>query len=107
MLTYQVEFASGIPYHIFLGINTVENENHFVNQCDLYAVNRRITIKKISQFDVKFSNNKNIDLISIIHSVTSDNNDTYQLQHNEKCEIIRSISRFISIALRHRRNFLN
>ena len=92
--------------NISLGINIIENETHFVNQCDLYAANRRITINKISQFHGNFNTNKNIDLISIIHSVTSDSNDTCQLQHDEKCEIVRYISRFISIALRHRKKFL-
>ena len=101
--------------NLSLGIDTVECEEHFLNDCDLYAINRNITSQKIkniapSTICTYFNPNQNV----IKLQVTPQCNNTAHQDHKTNCELLdhhkasfyQIVSHFITISFNRRKKFL-
>ena len=87
-----------------LGTNTVENESHFINRCDLNAVSRRKVHQKIQKVLTEYQSR----IIGTDHILTLTNPDcesTKQLPRESQCHLSRIIARFISQCLNNRKEF--
>ena len=91
--------------NIALGSNIVENENHFVNECDLYATKRRQLKTKISNIFID-SCHTTVQIHDII-DLTHDKNTNYsKLVPEEQKQLVRIVARFIKNSFKHRDLFL-
>ena len=93
--------------NLSLGANNLENENHFINDCDLYAKPRQNLLHKINNLRNEFQSmphTNNILASSIILSepeLTNTPNPKYENQ----CHQLRLITRFVNRSFDMRQKF--
>ena len=83
-----------------LGADIIENESHFLNECDLYASFRKSLRDKLQGFSTESSL---IDLTDDILMLTNISTEpTNRSLHENRCHQVRIIARFASRCFRHR-----
>ena len=101
-----------------LGIDIVENEEHLLNECDLYATNRRITSQKLRELirPTSCTHQYKNENIVILKTMPQCNTTTHQTQLNScelhsdgnyKSSFFQIISRYIIICLKRCKKFLH
>ena len=103
--------------YISLGIHTIENEDHFLNVCDLYAINRKITSQKLTNTINSSSCTYETTHHNLIRITTAPHCNTItHHSHILPCELLsdtnrkilffQAVSRFVSISFNRRKKFL-
>ena len=90
---------------VSLGQTIVENEEHFINSCDLNGSFRRITTHKL-KINIPSSGKTNSTANRNHHTISLIPPDNHILTAEEKTLFYKTISRYISICFKRRKKYL-
>ena len=94
--------------NLSLGANNLENETHFINDCDLYAKPRQNLLHKLNNLRNELQSmphTNNILFSSIIPSELEHTN-TPSPKYENQCHQLRLIARFVNRSFNQRQKFL-
>ena len=94
--------------NLSLGAKTIENEFHFINDCDLYAQLRRNLLLKLNHLHSEFSSQTatTTSINDILSRTTSKPELISSPKYDNQCHQLRLIARFVNRCFSVRANFL-
>ena len=92
-----------------MGQDVIENENHLLNECDLYEANRKVTLQKLSSSFLTSSHSTYTSTHP--HFTTSSHSDNIitllpphdQLEDTKNAHFYQTLARFITICFKRRK----